>query len=313
MNKDSKIYVAGHAGLVGSALVLLLRAEGFLNLVFRRSKELDLRRQADVEEFFKEESPEYVFLLAAKVGGIKANIKSPATFLYDNLMIQSNVVNAAFKNSVNKLLFTSSSCSYPREAAQPMKEEYLLTGKPEPTNECYAIAKIAGIKMAEAFHREHGAAYGSVLFPNIYGPGDNFDPESSHVISALIRRITEARDNNVPSVDIWGTGKAMREFLYVDDSALACLFLMNSLKGGEVLNAGSGEDVSIRELAMLIKELTGYKGDLNFDATKPDGMPRKLLDSTRMRELGWSAGVNLKDGLTRTIKWFEKNKEAACL
>ena len=283
MEKDAKIYVAGHNGLVGTAIVRMLRERGFDNLLLRSSSELDLRRQADVEAFFEREKPQVVILAAARVGGIWANMNNPAPFFYDNMMIQTNVVHAAWRFAVERLLFVSSSCSYPRMCPQPMKEEYILTGVPEPTNETYAIAKISGMKMIEAYHRQYGVRFFSVIFPNLFGPGDNFDPRDSHVIAALIRRFHEAAAENLAEVEIWGTGRARREFLYVDDAADACLFFMDRLSGGETLNAGAGSDISIAELARLIAAIAGYRGRIAFDPSKPDGMPQKLLDVSAMR------------------------------
>ncbi|MBT9173995.1 MAG: GDP-L-fucose synthase [Syntrophomonadaceae bacterium] len=307
----AKIYLAGHRGLVGSALLNKLQEAGYRNLFLRTSKELDLRRQADVEAFFEREKPEYVLLSAAKVGGIMANIAAPAAFFYDNLLIQGNIMHAAYKYGVKKLLFVSSSCAYPRLCPQPMKEEYLLDGKPEPTNETYALAKICGMKMAEAYYQQYGCAFLSLVFPNIYGEGDSFSLTSSHVISALIRKMYEAKINGLPAVEIWGTGSARREFLYVDDAADACLYFMNRLSGGEILNVGAGNDVSIKELAELIKSVVGYEGSLFFSPDKPDGMPQKLLEVSRMRESGWSSKVKLEDGLQKTFHWFANNYHAA--
>jgi len=303
----AKIYLAGHRGLVGSALLNKLQEAGYRNLLFRTSRELDLRRQADVEAFFQQEKPEYVLLAAAKVGGIMANIESPAAFFYDNLLIQSNVMHAANKCGVKKLLFVSSSCAYPRLCLQPMKEEYLLGGKPEPTNATYALAKICGMQMAEAYCQQYGCAFFSLIFPNIYGPGDNFDLTTSHVISALIRKMHEAKTNGLPAVEIWGTGKARREFIYVDDVADACIFYMNKLQGGETLNVGAGSDVSIRELAALIKTVVGYEGNLFFNSGKPDGMPQKLLEVSKMQDSGWLPSVSLEVGLQSTYHWFINN------
>lgn len=300
----AKIYLAGHRGLVGSALLRKLQEAGYSNLLVRTSHELDLRRQADVEAFFQQEKPEYVLLVAAKVGGIMANMEAPAAFFYDNIFIQSNVMHAAYKFGVKKLLYVSSSCAYPRQCLQPMKEEYLLDGKPEPTNEAYALAKICGMKMAEVYHQQYGCAFFSLIFPNIYGAGDNFGLNSSHVISALIRKMYEAKINSLPAVEIWGTGNARREFLYVDDVADACLYFMNKLNGGEVINVGAGNDISIKELSELIKIVVGYGGNLFFNADKPDGMPQKLLDPAIMRKYGWSPKVSLAEGLHKTFCWF---------
>ncbi|MGD2080120.1 MAG: GDP-L-fucose synthase [Nitrospirota bacterium] len=307
MEKGSKIYVAGHRGLVGSAILRRLQSDNYTHIITRTHAELDLTRQAEAEEFFEDERPEYVFLAAAKVGGIEANIKSPATFIYDNLLIQSNVINCAYKYGAKKLLFASSSCSYPRLCAQPMKEEDILSGRLEPTNEAYAIAKISGMKMIEAYNEQHKTGYSSLIFPNIYGPGDNFDLETSHAVPALIRKLFEAKSGNLPAVEIWGTGNARREFLYADDVAGACIYFMRKLDG-ETLNVGAGGDISIRELAALIKEIVGYGGDLVFNTGKPDGMPVKLLDVSRMRKLGWQPRVSLEAGIRETLKWFIDNK-----
>jgi len=307
MNRDSRIYVAGHTGMVGSAIVRKLQAKRYCNLLLRTHKELDLTRQSDVENFFTKERPEYVFLVAAKVGGIAANISNPARFIYDNLAIQSNIIHSAFKTNTRKLLFVSSSCSYPRLCNQPMKEEYILSGKPEPTNEYYAIAKICGMKMVEAYYKQYGAAFFSLIFPNIYGIGDNFNLASSHVIPALIRKMYEAKIKGLPSVEIWGTGNARREFLYVDDVAESSLFFMENLSGGEILNVGSGKDISIKDLAYLIKNVVAYDGELFFDTNKPDGMPQKLLDITSMQRYGWAPKFSLEEGIRKTFQWFVQN------
>ncbi len=307
MEKDSKVYIAGHRGLVGSAIVRKLKADGYNNLVMRTSKELDLRRQADIEAFFEKEIPEYVFFSAAKVGGIQANIINPATFFYDNIIMQSNVIHAAYKYKTKRLLFVSSSCSYPRLCHQPMKEECLLDGKPEPTNESYAIAKIAGMKMIEAYKKQYNVSFFSIIFPNIYGPGDNFNSKSSHVIPALIRKIYEAKINEQRIVEVLGTGNARREFLFVDDVADACIYFMDKLKGGEIINVGAGKDISIKELAYLIKEIIDYDNDLCFNADKPDGMPQKMLDVFRMYEYAWVPKIPLGNGLRTTFDWFVTN------
>ncbi|NPV03739.1 MAG: GDP-L-fucose synthase [Syntrophaceae bacterium] len=310
MDKDAKIYVAGHRGLLGKALVRMLRERGYENLLLRSSAELDLRRQADVEAFFEQERPQVVFLAAARVGGIWANMHNPAPFLYDNVMIQTNVIHAAWRFGTERLLFVSSSCSYPRICPQPMREEFILTGPPEPTNESYAIAKISGMKMIEAYHRQYGVRFFSVIFPNLYGPGDNFDPRDSHVIAALVRRFHEAAAGNRPEVEIWGTGRARREFLYVDDAADACLFFIDRLSGGEAVNAGAGSDVSIGDLAGLIARISGYRGRLIFDPTKPDGMPQKLLDVSNIERLGWKPRVGLEEGLRKTCEWYARHGAA---
>lgn len=307
MEKNSKIYIPGHRGLVGAALFRHLEEKGYSNIIIRTSKELDLRRQADVEIFFQNEKPEYVFLVAAKVGGIAANISNPADFIYDNLAIQNNIIHSAFKTNTRKLLFVSTSCSYPRLCNQPMREEYILSGKPEPTNEYYAIAKICGMKMVEAYYKQYGAAFFSLIFPNIYGIVDNFNLASSHVISALIRKMYEAKIKGLPSVEIWGTGNARREFLYVADVADACIFFMRNLKGGEILNVGTGTDISIKDLAYLIKNVVGYDGKLFFDINRPDGMPQKLLDVTSMQRYGWTPKFSLEEGIEKTFQWFVLN------
>ncbi|MBP9097493.1 MAG: GDP-L-fucose synthase [Ferruginibacter sp.] len=297
MKATDKIYIAGHNGLVGSALVRALKAAGFSNLVYRTSKELDLRNQAAVEEFFKTEKPQFVFLAAAKVGGIVANNTYRADFLYDNLMIVSNIVHAAYKNNVTKLLFLGSSCIYPKMAAQPIKEEYLLTGPLEYTNEPYAIAKIAGIKLCESYRDQYGANFISVMPTNLYGINDNYHPENSHVLPALIRKFHEAKESGKPDVQIWGSGMPKREFLFADDLAEACLFLMENYNEKEIINIGCGEDVTIRELAETVKEVIGFTGNLVYDTSKPDGTPRKLMDVTRIHSLGWHHKTPLKEGM----------------
>lgn len=307
MDKDSRIYVAGHSGLVGSAIVRALNRRRFKNIITRAHSDLDLKNQRNVENFFKKEKPEYVFLAAAKVGGILANISYPASFIYDNLVIQNNVIHSSYLNGTKKLLYVSSSCSYPRLSNQPMKEDYILDGKPEPTNEYYALAKITGMKMIEAYFREYGVSFFSLIFPNLFGPGDNFDINASHVIPALIRKIYDAKINKLPEVEIWGTGKARREFLYVDDVADACLFFMEKCKGGEILNVGRGTDITIKDLAFLIKGIIGYQGDLLFNVEKPDGMPQKLLDVSRMHKFGWKPKISLEEGIKRTLNWYTLN------
>ena len=313
MNRDSRIYVAGHRGLVGSAIVRCLRQKGFDNILTRTHSELDLKDQRAVMAFFRDERPEYVFLAAAKVGGIYANNTYPADFIYDNLMIEANVIHSAFLYGVKRLLFLGSSCIYPKFAPQPMKEEVLLTGKLEPTNEPYAIAKIAGIKLCESYNRQHGTDFRSLMPTNLYGPGDNFHPTDSHVIPALIRRFHEAKVKNLNEVVVWGTGKARREFLYVDDLADACLFVMqlphNTYRSVTEpmcshINVGTGFDLSIRELANLIREVTGFEGKIIFDSSKPDGTPRKLLDTSKIKKLGWEHKTDLKDGLRMTYEWY---------
>ena len=297
LSKDSKIYVAGHNGLVGSAIMRKLESEGFRNIVTRTFEELDLTDQKATREFFEKERPEYVFLAAAKVGGIKANSLYPADFIYINLMIECNVIKASHEFGVKKLLFLGSSCIYPKMAPQPIKEEYLLSGYLEETNEPYALAKISGMKMCQYFNKQYGTNFISVMPTNLYGPNDNFDLNTSHVLPALIRKFHEAKVNNAPYVEIWGTGTPRREFLYVDDLADACLFLMKNYSGNDFFNVGTGEDVTIRELAELIGEVVGYKGELKFDTSKPDGTPRKLLDVTRIHEAGWRHNIELKEGL----------------
>ncbi len=304
MNLEDKIYIAGHNGLVGSAILRTLEKNGFTNLIFKTSKELDLRNQAAVDIFFETEKPKYVFLAAGKVGGIVANNTYRADFLYDNLLIVANIVHAAYNNNVNKLLFLGSSCIYPKMAPQPIKEEYLLTGALEYTNEPYAIAKIAGIKLCENYREQYGANFISVMPTNLYGINDNYHPENSHVLPALIRRFHEAKTGGLKEVIIWGTGSPRREFLYADDLADACLFLMNTYNKKEIVNIGCGQDISIKELAELVKEVTGYSGDLIFDTTRPDGTPRKLLDVSKLHALGWHHTTALKDGLINAYQNF---------
>ena len=304
MNKTDKIYIAGHRGLVGSAILRNLENSGYNNFVVRTSKELCLTNQSDVNEFFAIEKPDYVFLAAAKVGGILANDTYPADFIRDNLLIQTNVIDAAYRNDTKKLLFLGSSCIYPKFAPQPMKEEHLLTGELEPTNEWYAIAKIAGIKMCQAYKKQYGFNAISIMPTNLYGPGDNFNLKNSHVMPALIRKFHDAKVNNSPSVEVWGTGTPKREFLHVDDMADATVFLMNNYDGIDFVNVGVGEDVSIKELAESVKAVVGFEGELKFDASKPDGTPRKLLDVSRINDLGWNAQIALKTGINDTYQWF---------
>jgi GDP-L-fucose synthase len=313
MNFTDKIYIAGHKGLVGSAIVRMLEKRGFTNLVYKTSKELDLRNQAAVENFFSTEKPNFVFLAAAKVGGIHANNTYRADFLYDNLLIVSNIVHAAYKNNVTKLQFLGSSCIYPKMALQPIKEEYLLTGALEYTNEPYAIAKIAGIKLCEAYRDQYGANYISVMPTNLYGINDNYHPENSHVLPALIRRFHEAKLAGAKEVAIWGSGTPRREFLYADDLAEACLFLMESYNEKEIVNIGCGQDISIKELAELVKEVTGFEGTLILDTTKPDGTPRKLLDVSKLHALGWQHKTTLHEGLKIAYQDFLTKQESPSL
>lgn len=307
MNKDDKIYVAGHRGLVGSAIVRNLEQNGYKNFVVRTSKELNLTNQSDVNQFFEEEKPDFIFLAAAKVGGIHANDIYPADFIRDNLLIQTNIIDAAYRNNAKKLLFLGSSCIYPKLAPQPMKEEHLLTGELEPTNEWYAVAKIAGIKMCQAYKKQYGFNAISLMPTNLYGPGDNFNLENSHVMPALIRKFHDAKVNNLSNVMVWGTGTPRREFLHVDDLADASVFLMNNYDGEEFVNVGVGDDVTIKELAEIVKKTVGFKGGLKFDTSKPDGTPRKLLDVSKMKKIGWSAGIDLSDGIKSTYAWFQEN------
>lgn len=304
MEKEAKIYVAGHRGLVGSALVRRLSSEGYGSLVLRDRAELDLRDQRAVERFFATERPEYVFLAAAKVGGIVANSTRPAEFIRDNLMIQSNVIDAAYRHGCRKLLFLGSSCIYPKYAPQPIKEEYLLAGQLEPTNEWYAIAKIAGLKMCAAYRRQYGFNAISLMPTNLYGPEDNFDLESSHVVPALIRKFHEATQSGAPTVTVWGTGRPLREFLHVDDLADAALFAMQRYDREEFLNVGSGLDIRISDLAELIKGIVGYRGEIVFDRSKPDGTPRKVLDVSRIASLGWKPKIDLRKGIEQTYEWY---------
>ena len=307
MEQESKIYVAGHRGLVGSAIVRTLRENGYHNLILKTSQELNLTRQTDVETFFATERPEYVFLAAAKVGGINANNTYRAEFLYDNLMIEANIIHSAYLYNVKKLLFLGSSCIYPKFCPQPMKEEYLLTDFLEPTNEPYAIAKITGIKLCENYCRQYGVNFISAMPTNLYGPYDNFDLVNSHVLPALIRKTHEAKISNAKQVEIWGTGSALREFLYVEDLAKALLFLMNHYNDIQFVNVGTGEEISIKDLALLIKDVVGYEGELAFDPSKPDGTPRKLLDTSKINAAGWKAELSLRQGLEVTYNWFLEN------
>ena len=307
MNPNSSIFVAGHRGLVGSAIVRRLEADGFRNLVLRDRRELDLTRQEAVEDFFAVARPEYVFLAAAKVGGILANNSYPAQFLQDNLVIQSNIIDAAWRNGTRKLLFLGSSCIYPKHAPQPMPEECLLTGPLEPTNEWYAIAKIAGLKMCQAYRRQYGFDAISAMPTNLYGPGDNFSLQNSHVLPALLRKFHEAKESGAAEVEVWGTGTPRREFLHVDDLADACVFLMRSYQGESWVNVGWGRDETIAELADTIRRVVGFQGRLRFDTSKPDGTPRKLLDTRRLTELGWTPKIGLEVGIRSTYEWFLNN------
>jgi GDP-L-fucose synthase len=309
MEKNSKIYVAGHRGMVGSAIVRKLESLGFTNIITRNSAELDLRNQAAVNDFFVKEKPVYVILAAAKVGGILANNTFRAQFLYENLMIETNVIHAAHTESAQKLLFLGSSCIYPKMAEQPMKEEALLTGLLEPTNEPYAIAKIAGIKLCEAFRDQYGSNFISAMPTNLFGPGDNYDLQKSHVIPAMIRKFHEGKINNAATVTIWGSGTPLREFMYVDDLADACVFLMQEYNGKLFMNIGTGEEITIKDLALMIKEVTGFEGTIEFDSTKPDGTPRKLMDSSRLHSLGWRSSISLKEGLIKTYQYFLEEVE----
>ena len=320
MNKNSKIYIAGHKGLVGSAIVKNLQSKGYTNLIYRTHKELDLLNSIEVENFFKSEKPEYVILAAAKVGGIVANNTYRADFIYENLQIQNNIIHQSYLNSVTKLLFLGSTCIYPKNAPQPMKEEYLLTSELEYTNEPYAVAKIAGIKMCESYNLQYGTNFISVMPTNLYGPNDNFDLETSHVLPALLRKMHEAKLNNTPKVEIWGSGKPRREFLYSEDMADACVFLLESRDFKDTynsndkevrnthINIGTGVDISIRELAETIKKIVGYKGELYFNETKPDGTMVKLTDPSKLHALGWKHKVELEEGITTIYDWYLENK-----
>lgn len=306
MNKSAKIYIAGHRGMVGSAIERRLRKDGFTNIITRTSKELDLKNQQAVNDFFAAEQPDYVFMSAAKVGGILANNIYRAEFIYDNLMIELNVVHACHTAKVKKMLFLGSSCIYPKMAPQPLKEEYLLTGELEPTNEPYAIAKIAGIKLCESYRRQYGDNFISVMPTNLYGPNDNYDQESSHLFASFIRKFTLAKRNNLQEIEIWGDGTPMREFLHVDDMADACVFLMENYDGEEIFNIGTGTDVTVLELAETMKEVSGFNGTFKFDASKPNGTPRKLMDVSKLTNLGWKAKISLKEGVQLV---FEDVKE----
>ncbi len=308
MNKNSKIYIAGHRGMVGSAIVRKLIADGFNNLVFKTSSELDLTNQQAVNDFFSTEKPEYVYLAAAKVGGIQANNIFRADFIYQNIMIESNIIHASYINKVTKLLFLGSSCIYPKMAPQPLKEEYLLTDTLEQTNEPYAIAKITGIKMCEAYRQQYGCNFISAMPTNLYGPNDNYDLSNSHVLPALLRKFITAKSNNLDSVELWGTGAPMREFLHVDDLAKACVFLMETYDSEQIVNIGTGTDITIKDLALTIKDVVGFEGELTFDSSKPDGTPRKIMDVSKINTLGWKHNINLREGIEMVyeeVKYFD--------
>ena len=307
IEKDAKVYVAGHRGLVGSAILRRLEGMGFERLITRTHGELDLSRQAEVEGFFESERPDYVFLAAARVGGILANSTYPADFIRDNLQIQTHVIDAAYRAGVKKLLFLGSSCIYPRDCPQPMKEEYLLSGPLEPTNEPYAVAKIAGIEMCRAYNRQHGTRFVSVMPTNLYGPGDDFDLEHSHVLAALVRKFCDAEAAGAGSVTVWGTGSPRREFLHVDDMADACVFVMEQYEGDGILNIGTGKDMTIQELAGLIRDVSGFEGEIRFDPARPDGTPQKLLDVSRLASLGWRSRISLREGIEATCRWYREN------
>lgn len=314
MRKNGKIYVAGHQGMVGSAIVRNLEEHGYGEIIYCSHEELDLRNQVNTEAFFAANRPEYVFLAAAKVGGIQANSTYPANFIYDNLMIETNVINAAYRYGVKKLLFLGSSCIYPKLALQPIKEEYLLKGELEATNEAYALAKIAGLKMCEAYNRQYGTNFMSVMPTNLYGPNDNYDLNTAHVLPALIRKFDEAIRNGQTWVNVWGTGTPRREFLYVDDLADACVFLMERYDCSDIgacINVGSGKDLTIRRLAEIIKDVVGFKGNLYFDSAKPDGTPQKLLDISRLKDLGWQYKTSLTEGIRKTYQWYKENVNIA--
>ena len=301
MDKTSKIYIAGHNGMVGSALTRRLENEGFSNFVFRTFEELDLRNQQDVADFFAKEKPDYVFLAAAKVGGIVANNTYRAEFIYDNLMMEANIIHQSYVNGVKKLLFLGSSCIYPKLAPQPLKEEYLLTGELEPTNEPYAIAKIAGIKLCDAYRAQYGCNFISVMPTNLYGPNDNYDLQNSHVIPAMIRKFSEAKEINAPEVELWGTGSPLREFLHVDDLADACVYLMKNYNEPGLVNIGCGEDLTIKSLAEMVKEIVGYSGAIVWNSTKPDGTPRKLMSVEKLKSFGWTAKIGLREGISKLL------------
>jgi len=308
MKKESLIYVAGHESFLGAALVRKLRGLGYDNLLLCKEKEENFLRQGQIKEFFDKNAPEYVFLSKEKSGGILVNSSYPAEFIYENLSVQTNAIDAAYKSKVKKLLFFGSSCTYPKMCPQPMKEEYLLTGSPESTSEAYAIAKIAGIKMCQAYNKQYGTKFISIIPANLFGPGDDFDLETSHVLPALIRKFHAAKISNLKQVAIWGSGSPKREFLYVDDFADACIFLMNTYKGSEVINAGSGRGISVKELALMIKDIVGFEGEIVFDKSKPDGMPIKILDSEKIKNLGWKPKYTFDCALRETYEWFRLNE-----
>ncbi len=308
MELNAKIYVAGHSGMVGSALVRNLQEKGFTNIIFRRSSDLDLCKQQAVIDFFKKEKPEYVFFAAAKVGGIQANNTYRADFIYENIMMQSNIIHSSYKSGVKKLMFLGSSCIYPKLAPQPLKEEYLLTGELENTNEPYAIAKIAGIKMCESYHKQYGCNFIAVMPTNLYGPNDNYDLNNSHVLPALLRKFHDAKESNALTVTVWGTGTPLREFMFADDMADACVYLMKNYNGEKFVNVGVGDDISIKDLAQLIKEIVGYNGEIVFDASKPDGTPRKLMDVSYLHSLGWKHTMSLEEGIKKVYADYKLNK-----
>jgi len=307
IDRNAKLYLAGHSGLVGSAIHRVLIAQGFRQIVVKPSNQLDLRRQTEVESFFAVEKPQIVVIAAARVGGIMANSTFPVDFLYDNLMIDTNLIQSSFQNGVQKLLFLGSSCIYPKFAPQPIKEEHLLTGSLEPTNEFYALAKIAGIKLCQAYHQQYGTSFICAMPTNLYGPGDHYDLQTSHVLPALIRRFHEAKANGAEEVVLWGTGSPRREFLFVDDLAEACLFLLDNYEDSQFINIGTGEGLTIRELAEIVARIVGFEGRLAFDPSKPDGTPRKLLDVSRIQALGWKAKTPLEEGIKRAYRWFLEN------
>jgi len=309
MNKDSKIYIAGHRGLAGSAILRALQKEGYTNIITKTKSELDLTKEDEVSVFFNTVKPEYVFLAAAKVGGIGDNNTHPAEFITQNLKIQINVIDNAYKNGVKKLLFLGSSCIYPKLAPQPIKEEYFMTGLLEPTSKAYAVAKIAGVTMCQSYAKEYGMEAISVMPTNLYGPNDNFDPETSHAFAALIYKFHSAKESGAKEVVVWGTGSPKREFLHSDDLASACIFLMNNYSDSEIINIGTGEDISIHELVYIIKDIVGYKGEIIWDSGKPDGTPRKVMDVSKIHNLGWKHNINLKEGVNMAYEWYKSNKD----